>query len=932
MSSDEASSGVTYTSISSDYEEPFDVGARVGTALTGLCVGTKVPEYLALSDEEVPMEDQPYVVVDSPIALSSGYIADSDLEDESEDGPTDYPANGGDDDDDDDDSSGDDVDNEDEEEASKEDEEEEEHLASTDSTVPPFPIVDPVPSAEEIEPFEIDESAATPPPPPASTTTRMSIRDQTPIPFSSEVKVDRLLAIPTPPPSPLTPLSSPLHQIPSSPLRVSSPPLPLPSPLTTSPTDARAPLGYRAARIRLRTASPPPLPLSSPLPLPPPIILPCSKASMVLMRVVTPADVPKAVLPPQKRLCIAPGPRFKVRECSSAAARSTGGFRADYGFVGTLDVEIRRDPDREVGYAITYVWVDLAEAAEEILLTTLAELSQRVTDFFTTVRQDTDEIYNHIVLLQRQRTGDSDRLTQHEHDYFKEFHRTRDVAPEDADSVADALVEHEIQRNNNLNGDGSQGSGSGITRPVHPTHECTYTDFLKCQPMNFKVTEGFVGLTQLFERMETVFNIIGHDVTYSELALLCGRMFPEESDKIEKYVGSLPDMIHRSVMASKPKIMQDAIEFATELVDKKIRTYVERLVRKGSMVDLYQNVPSATTIIMVHVYRSATSTTRLATWPVIAGVLAMLTLGHFKREFPKLKNNNHGNQGGNGNAPAKVSFISTAFSSQIDITPTTLDHYYDVELADGKIIRINTIIRGCTLNLLNHPFNIDLMPVELGSFDVIIGMDWLVKYHVVIVCNEKLVRIPFGNETLIETEDKSEGKRLEDVPIVQDFPKVFPEDLPGLPLTRQVEFHIDLILGIAPVARAPYRLAPSEMKELSDQLQELFNKGFSRPRFSKIAKSMTKLTQKGVKFDWGDKEEAAFQLIKQKLCSAPILALPKGSEDFVVYCDALHKGLDVVLMQREKVIAYASRQLKIHEKNYTTHDLELGSVVFALKI
>ncbi|GKF87987.1 putative reverse transcriptase domain-containing protein, partial [Tanacetum coccineum] len=102
--------------------------------------------------------------------------------------------------------------------------------------------------------------------------------------------------------------------------------------------------------------------------------------------------------------------------------------------------------------------------------------------------------------------------------------------------------------------------------------------------------------------------------------------------------------------------------------------------------------------------------------------------------------------------------------------------------------------------------------------------------------------------------------------------------------------------------------------------------------FSKIAKSMTKLTQKGVKFDWGEKEENAFQLIKQKLCNAPILALPEESKDFVVYYDASHKGLGVVLMQREKVIAYASRQLKILEKNYTTHDLELRSVVFALKI
>ncbi|GKC69626.1 putative reverse transcriptase domain-containing protein [Tanacetum coccineum] len=102
--------------------------------------------------------------------------------------------------------------------------------------------------------------------------------------------------------------------------------------------------------------------------------------------------------------------------------------------------------------------------------------------------------------------------------------------------------------------------------------------------------------------------------------------------------------------------------------------------------------------------------------------------------------------------------------------------------------------------------------------------------------------------------------------------------------------------------------------------------------FSKIAKPMTKLTQKKVAFEWGDKQEAAFQTLKTKLCSAPILALPQGAENFIVYCDASHKGLGAVLMQNEKVIAYASRQLKIHEKNYTTHDLELGAVVFALKI
>ncbi|GKE94499.1 putative reverse transcriptase domain-containing protein [Tanacetum coccineum] len=185
---------------------------------------------------------------------------------------------------------------------------------------------------------------------------------------------------------------------------------------------------------------------------------------------------------------------------------------------------------------------------------------------------------------------------------------------------------------------------------------------------------------------------------------------------------------------------------------------------------------------------------------------------------------------------ADRSFVSTAFSSQMDIMPSILDHYYDVKLADGRIIGLNTILRGCTLNLLNHPFNINLMHIELVSFDAIIGMDWLVKNQAIMVCAEKIVRIPWGNETLIvhvflanvtikETKDKSKEKRLEDVPIVRDFPEVFPEDLPGLPPTRQVEFQIDLVPGAAPVARAPYRLAPSKMKELSEQLKELSDKG-----------------------------------------------------------------------------------------------------------
>ncbi|GKE08697.1 putative reverse transcriptase domain-containing protein [Tanacetum coccineum] len=386
-------------------------------------------------------------------------------------------------------------------------------------------------------------------------------------------------------------------------------------------------------------------------------------------------------------------------------------------------------------------------------------------------------------------------------------------------------------------------------------------------------------------------DVVGYNQCFQELALMCARMFPKESDKIEKYGGGLPYMIHGSVMASKPKTMQDAIEFSTKLMDKKIRTFAKRRSENKRKQDdnqqqqnKRQNTGRAYAVgsgekkpyrgskplcskcnyhhdgqcapkcykcnRVGHLARDCRSTINANTTNNQRGTGACQNptcyecgaQGHFKRDCPKLKNNNRGNQGGNGNAPAKVyavgragknpdsnvvtstflpnnryasvlfdtgadrSFVSTAFSSQIDITPSTLDHYYDVELADRRIIGLNAIIRGCTLNLLNHPFNIDLMPVELGSLDVIIGMDWLAKYQAVIVYAKKIVRIPLGDETSIvrgdgsdrgnetylniisctktqkymlkgcpiflahvttkETEDKSEKKRLEDVPIV----------------------------------------------------------------------------------------------------------------------------------------------------------------------
>ncbi|GJR06703.1 putative reverse transcriptase domain-containing protein [Tanacetum coccineum] len=183
-------------------------------------------------------------------------------------------------------------------------------------------------------------------------------------------------------------------------------------------------------------------------------------------------------------------------------------------------------------------------------------------------------------------------------------------------------------------------------------------------------------------------------------------------------------------------------------------------------------------------------------------------------------------------------FISISLASMLNIPPITIDTFYDIEMANRNLVSTNTVIQGCTLTLLNQSFEIDLMPIKLGSFDVVIGMDWLSKYHAKILCDEKVVHILIDDETLIirgdriTEKEKSDEKRLEDIFIVREFPEVFPEDLPGLPPVRQVEFQIDLIPGATPVARAPYRLAPSKMQDLSIQLKIIKTVAFYRPSTS----------------------------------------------------------------------------------------------------
>ncbi|GJW06872.1 putative reverse transcriptase domain-containing protein [Tanacetum coccineum] len=246
------------------------------------------------------------------------------------------------------------------------------------------------------------------------------------------------------------------------------------------------------------------------------------------------------------------------------------------------------------------------------------------------------------------------------------------------------------------------------------------------------------------------------------------------------------------------------------------------------------------------------------------------------------------------------------------------------------------------------------MPIELGSFDVMIGINWLSMYHAMIAYAEKIVHIPWGNETLIihgdgsnnghgsrlniisctktqkhllkgchvflahvtikEAEDKSKEKQLEDVPIFRDFLKVFPKDLSGIPPARQVKFQIDLIPGAAPITRAPYRLAPSEMKELSNQLKEISNKGFIRPSSLPWGAPVLLSKRRTDHFEYLRSGYHQLRVREEDIPKTAFRTCIHGPHEL---------RLGTVLMQNEKVIAYASRQLKIHEKNYTTHDLEL---------
>nr|GEW57345.1 putative reverse transcriptase domain-containing protein [Tanacetum cinerariifolium] len=267
-----------------------------------------------------------------------------------------------------------------------------------------------------------------------------------------------------------------------------------------------------------------------------------------------------------------------------------------------------------------------------------------------------------------------------------------------------------------------------------------------------------------------------------------------------------------------------------------------------------------------------------------------------------------------------------------------------IEIASGQLLEIDKVIRGCTLEIEGHVFDINLIPFGSVSFDVIIHMDWLSDHKDEIIYHEKVVRIPLPDGRVLRVlgekpkekmrqlmSAKAKKKKQEEIVVVRDFSEVFPDDLSGLPHVLEIEFRIELIPKAMSVAKSPYRLAPSELEELSGQLKELQDKDL-RSEYHQLRMHEDDIPKTAFRTCYGQFTENAFQTLKDKLCNAPILALLNGLEDFMVYCDASRLGLGCVLIQRGKAIAHASGQLKIHEKNYNIHDLELGAVMFALKI
>ncbi|GJY40556.1 putative reverse transcriptase domain-containing protein, partial [Tanacetum coccineum] len=658
--------------------------------------------------------------------------------------------------------------------------------------------------------------------------------------------------------------------------------------------------------------------------------------------------------------------RYKVGESSTAAPRPTGGHRADYRFI---------------------------EAVEEVAPTTLEGVNARVTELAAVQEQDTQDIYAVIeddqealvsreawahpvglslaALQARGQTHVDDRegaasttvglvfsfLVSDNHNNMppRRSPATARAAAATATPmtaaaikqliearVSTALANHDTLRNSiNGHGNGSLNSGTRTRGSTRTPRECTYKDFLNCQSLTFKGTKG-VAVTQdiayamdwkTLKKMMTEKYCPMGEIKKLEIELWNLKV----KEEVEKYVVGLPDMIRGNVMSYQPKTMEKAIEFANGQMDQKVLTITERQAEQKRKLEFnarnnhgYQqqnkrqnNGCNKCKKIghLAHASRSFgpngnnnncgnSKTTHNAVTCYECGVQ-----GHYKKDCPKFKNGNHGNQRENGNAPAKVYVVGNAGIN-----------------SDSNVV------------------------TELGSFNVIIGMDWLSKYHAVINCAEKIIRIPWGNETLMihgdgryEKKDESFVKKKdESFRMCIDYRELNKLTVKNRYTLLRIDDLFDQLQGSSVYSKIDLRLGYHQLRVREEDIPKTaFRTRYGHYEFQVMPFGLTNAPavfmdlMNRVCKPYLDKFVIVFiddiliyskdEKEHEEHLSTPVLALPQGAEKFIVYCDVSHKGLGVVLMQNEKVIAYASRQLKIHKKNYTTHDLELGAVVFALK-
>ncbi|GKB42243.1 putative reverse transcriptase domain-containing protein [Tanacetum coccineum] len=422
---------------------------------------------------------------------------------------------------------------------------------------------------------------------------------------------------------------------------------------------------------------------------------------------------------------------------------------------------------------------------------------------------------------------------------------------------------------------------------------CSYKEFLACNPKEYDGKGGAVVLTRWIEKMKFVHEMSGCSVD-QKVKYDAGSFVVVESrhgwaghaaytDRFHKLARLVPHLVTlesrmiEMVVATEPKTIQKVVQISGALTDEAVKNgsikKVEKRRNDGNAFASYRKpvgerygflalcvqpvcnptmhpeglVVHASIVIARVIWqrilrrRAPASRDPYATSPRDVNARTQLFEASLWSTFT-LNNHFATTLFDSG---ADYSFVSTTFIPLLGLEPNELGFKYEIEIASGQLVEIDKVIKGCKLEIEGHVFDIDLIPFGHGSFDVIIGMDWLSNYKAEIICHEKVVRIPLPDGKVLRVLGerpkekarflmgaKAGDKKQEEIVVVRDFPEVFLDDLSGLPPIQEIEFRIELIPGATPVAKSPYRLAPSELEELSGQLKELQDKGFIRPSSS----------------------------------------------------------------------------------------------------